>query len=66
MSLLLTQPLLTCSLLLLPLYLQLGGGRLLLQGGERDAGALDDVWTLRGLDGTEQLRWGHVRFVGSG
>ena len=30
--------------------------RLLLYGGERDAGVLDDLWSLRGVDGSEQYR----------
>jgi hypothetical protein len=33
------------------------GGQLVLLGGERDTGVLDDVWVLRGLDGTEPYRW---------
>jgi hypothetical protein len=32
------------------------GGKLVLLGGERDAGVLDDCWLLHGLDGTAPYR----------
>lgn len=36
--------------------LQIGGGKMILFGGERDGGgALDDLWVLKGL-GTEAMR----------
>jgi hypothetical protein len=42
----------------------IGGGRLLVYGGEKDlGGALDDMWTLRGLDADESspIRWTPIR-----
>lgn len=39
----------------------LGGGRALVHGGEKDVGALDELWSLKGLDGSEPLRWTQVR-----
>ncbi len=38
----------------------LGGGRALVHGGEKDVGALDELWSLKGLDGSEPLRWTQV------
>jgi len=38
-----------------------GGGRVILFGGERDTGVLDDLWSLKGLDGSEQLRWTQIK-----
>lgn len=35
--------------------------RLLLLGGERDTGVLDDLWSLKGLDGSEPLRWTQIK-----
>lgn len=35
-------------------------------GGERDAGVLDDMWTLKGLDGSEPYRWGKICYVDEG
>ncbi|GAX84183.1 hypothetical protein CEUSTIGMA_g11606.t1 [Chlamydomonas eustigma] len=37
-----------------------GAGCLILLGGERDVGALDDLWSLKGLDGSEPLRWTQI------
>lgn len=31
--------------------------RVLVFGGERDAGVLDDLWSVKGLDGSEPCRW---------
>ncbi|KAG2448710.1 hypothetical protein HYH02_006066 [Chlamydomonas schloesseri] len=35
--------------------------RVVIFGGERDAGVLDDLWTLKGVDGTEPAKWTQIR-----
>eukprot|EP00198_Chlamydomonas_reinhardtii_P013324 XP_001702661.1 predicted protein [Chlamydomonas reinhardtii] len=35
--------------------------RVVIFGGERDAGVLDDLWTLKGVDGSEPAKWTQIR-----
>ncbi|KXZ51500.1 hypothetical protein GPECTOR_12g463 [Gonium pectorale] len=35
--------------------------RVVLFGGERDAGVLDDLWTFKGADGSEPAKWTQIR-----
>lgn len=35
--------------------------RIVIFGGERDAGVLDDLWTLKGADGSEPAKWTQIK-----